>query len=353
MANFNLKFLNVFILFTFLILLSSNLIKTKTAEEWKTRAIYQIITDRFSRTNPDDTTPCDLKANTYCGGTYRGLVRDLDYITNMGFNAIWISPIIKNTDNSFHGYHFTDLYSLNPNFGTEGDFIELITECHKRDVWVMIDVVANHCGPVGQNYELINPFNKPEYYHAQCQIQQDDWNNNQYNVEVYTFYFKINNFQNCRLADLPDLKQEHPFVRDTLNQWVKDIVAKYQLDGIRIDTVPEVPKWFWPDFVKSSNVFALGEVFNDRIDYVGDYQKYVTSLLNYPLYYYIQNAFKYQKSMKEITNINFKYVEYFTDKSILGNFASNHDNARFFNNFNDEYLENFINGIVFSLVYGN
>lgn len=133
---------------------------------------------------------------------------------------------------------------------------------------------------------------------------------------------------------------------------MKDIVAKYSLDGIRIGTVPEVPKWFWPDFVKSSGVFAMGEVFNDRISYVGDYQNYVTSLLNYPLYYYIQNAFKHQKSMKELTNINLKYAEYFTDSSILGNFVSNHDNARFFNNFNELYELNFFNGIIFSLVYG-
>ena len=49
----------------------------------------------------------------------------------MGFNAIWISPILENTPDSYHGYHMTNLYKLNNHFGSEAEFIEFIEECHR------------------------------------------------------------------------------------------------------------------------------------------------------------------------------------------------------------------------------
>ncbi len=154
---------------------------SRTKEEWKTRVIYQLLTDRFAKSD-GDTSDCDIRK--YCGGTFRGIINNLDYITGMGFNAIWISPIFENTNDSYHGYHMTNLYKINPRFGTEDEFIQLIQACHQRDVWVMVDVVANHIGPVGLNYENIVPFNNPAHYHDYCDINQDDFLHNQYRVEV-------------------------------------------------------------------------------------------------------------------------------------------------------------------------
>lgn len=156
-------------------------ISCKSKDEWKTRVIYQLLTDRFARTN-GETSGCDLQ--NYCGGSFRGIINNLDYITGMGFNAIWISPIVENTPGSYHGYHMTNLYNINPNFGSEQDFKDLIAACHAKDVWVMVDVVANHVGPVGSDFSRVNPFNKAEYYHDYCVISTDDFANNQYRVEV-------------------------------------------------------------------------------------------------------------------------------------------------------------------------
>lgn len=166
-------------LLLFFILVS---ISSKSKEEWKTRTIYQILTDRFARTN-GDSSDCDL--HNYCGGTFRGIQNNLDYISNMGFNAIWISPIIENLDGGYHGYWMKNIYNLNSNFGTEQEFINLVQACHERDIWVMVDVVANHMGPVGTNYNLLYPFNQPDHYHDYCTINQDDFSNNQWRVEVY------------------------------------------------------------------------------------------------------------------------------------------------------------------------
>ena len=292
-------------------------------EEWKERAIYQLITDRFA-TSDGSEPQCDLKK--YCGGTYRGLINHLDYIKGMGFNAIWISPIIKNFEGtidgfqSYHGYHLIDLYSLNPHFGSEDDLKELISKCHEKDIWVMVDVVGNHVGPVGEDFSQINPFNSQEHYHERCQII--DWEN-QTQVE------------NCRLSDLPDLNQDNEFVSNTLIEWIKDLVQKYDIDGIRIDTIPEVPQSFWEKFSKAAGVYTLGEVFNGRPWYVASYQKCVDGVFNYPFYYTIQDSFC--GSMRNIESYIYNARTEFSDPSILGIFVENHDNPRFLNRCNDRY----------------
>lgn len=68
-------------------------------------------------------------------------------------------------------------------------------------------------------------------------------------------------------------------------------MKKYGFDGIRIDTIPEVPKNFWSEYGQSAGVFQMGEVFNGNDAYVGDYQKHVTGLFNYPMYFTIRDVF--------------------------------------------------------------
>ena len=143
-----------------------------TAQEWESRTIYQLLTDRFARNN-GDTSPCADLTN-YCGGGFVGLMNNLDYIQGMGFDAIWISPMILNTPpNQYHGYCAQDIYQIEPHFGTAAEFIALITAMHSRNMWLMADVVANHVGPIGAQFQqvnIINPFNDAQYYHPFCAI---------------------------------------------------------------------------------------------------------------------------------------------------------------------------------------
>ena len=115
-----------FILFIIL----STYVTSKTKSEWKSRSIYQILTDRFARTSSGGS--CTL--SKYCGGNYQGVIKHLDYIKGMGFDAIWISPIVENYPNSYHGYHLTNLYNLNSNFGSESDLKSLITGLLQKDL---------------------------------------------------------------------------------------------------------------------------------------------------------------------------------------------------------------------------
>ena len=312
----------------FLALLLLSTIYCKSKEEWKPRSIYQVLTDRFARTS--DTGWCNY--SQYCGGNYRGLISKLDYIKGMGFDAIWISPIIENTEGSYHGYHFTNLYNLNYHFGSEDDFKALVSECHNKDIWVMVDVVANHAGPVGTDFGRINPFNRAEHYHDWCEI--NNWGN-QWEVE------------NCRLCGLPDLKQENDWVTQKLLEWIHDLVQKYNIDGIRIDTIMEVPKWFWDKFRQSAGVFQIGEAFNGDPGYVADYQNHLDSVFNYPLYYAIKSSFC--GNFRDLEYYWFNTRKAFPAPEYTATFVENHDNPRWLNECNDR--SKFTNAVIFSLLW--
>ena len=311
-----------------ILLVLATFVSSKSKEEWKSRSIYQVLTDRFARTQ--DTGNCNL--GQYCGGNYQGIISKLDYIQGMGFNAIWISPIVENTEGSYHGYHLTNLYNLNSHFGSESDFKNFVSACHSKDIWVMVDVVANHVGPVGTDYSQINPFNSADHYHDYCDIT--DWNN-QWQVE------------NCRLSGLPDLKQENEWVAQTLINWIKDLVSKYDIDGIRIDTIMEVPKTFWDSFRPAAGVFQIGEAFNGDINYVADYQNHLDSVFNYPLYYTIQNSFC--GSFRNLEGYWMNSRSTWPAPQYAATFVENHDNPRFLNRCNDR--SKFTNAVVFSLLW--
>lgn len=284
--------------------------------------MYQLLTDRFARSN-GDKTPChDLRK--YCGGTWKGILENLDYIQGMGFDAIWISPIVDNIPDGYHGYWARDWNRLNEHFGDETTLKELINECHRRDIWVMMDIVANHVGPVGLNYSAIKPFDSPSHYHEPCDIEETDFENNQWRME------------NCRLAGLPDLNQENPFVREYLLKWVKDVVKRYELDGLRIDTAPHTPREFWSEYTRSARVFTIGEVFNPRIDFLKSYIGPLDSVLNYPYFFAIRDFFRQSPSAN--LWLSYKQTEQgFGDElDFMPIFLNNHDNPRLKQNINGD-----------------
>lgn len=119
-----------------------------TPAQWRSQSIYQVMTDRFSRTDGSTTAPCDV--NDYCGGTWKGLINRLDYIQSMGFSAVWISPVVQNVQgltadgSSYHGYWANDIYSLNSKYGTAADLLALSNALHQRGMYLMVDIVVNH-----------------------------------------------------------------------------------------------------------------------------------------------------------------------------------------------------------------
>ena len=126
-------------------------------------------------------------------------------------------------------------------------------------------------------------------------------------------------------------------MRTTLLSWIYFIVSKYKINGLRVDTVPEVPKWFWQQFTNSAGVYTVGEVFDGNMGYVGGYIGYVSSVLNYPFYFWVRDTLFNNKDM---TNLRSYYESWSKSTSAsnlkyMGNFIDNHDNPRALNTSGD------------------
>jgi alpha-amylase len=136
-------------------LLATGALAGSTAE-WKKRTVYQVLTDRFAK-GSGDKGGCDL--HNYCGGNYDGLTNQLDYIKDLGFDAIWISPVVDNLDKGYHGYWARNWEKLNSNFGDSDSLTNFVKAAHNKGIWVMVDVVANHVAPIEHDFSQIYPLN--------------------------------------------------------------------------------------------------------------------------------------------------------------------------------------------------
>ncbi|KAF2008156.1 glycoside hydrolase family 13 protein [Amniculicola lignicola CBS 123094] len=317
-------------------------------EEWRGRSIYQLLTDRFALTDGSTTAKCNTADGVYCGGTWRGIIGQLDYIQQMGFTAIWISPIVYNIPEktpygyAYHGFWQQDLYRLNDHFGTADDLKALSKALHNRDMYLMVDVVANHNGWNGSastvDYSAYNPFNKREYFHNFCDIT--DWSN-QTSVE------------DCWLGDarveLTDLRTEDPIVAAMYSKWIHKLVSNYSIDGLRIDTVKHVGKPFWALFQAAAGVFGTGEVLSGDAKYTCDYQNYLDSVLDYPSYWPLMRFINSTSgSNEELLSTMSSMRTDCKDVTLLGSFSENHDLPRFASQTQDLALAK--NAIAFTLL---
>ncbi|KAK3069278.1 hypothetical protein LTR53_012514 [Teratosphaeriaceae sp. CCFEE 6253] len=253
-----------------------------SAADWRSRAIYQVMTDRFARGDGSTTAACDTADRAYCGGNYRGIINQLDYIQGMGFDALWISPITAQVEGNtpdgtaYHGYWQQNLNKLNPNFGSADDLKALSSALHARGMLLMLDVVVNHNGyngaPADVDYSIFSPFNKASQYHSYCTIDYSDTSNSA-------------NIEQCWMGDtsvpLPDLRTEDSDVAAGYQSWISHVVSEYSIDGLRLDSMMEVNTGFWSGFHSAAGVFMLGEVYNGDAGYVCSFQDYVPTM-NYP-----------------------------------------------------------------------
>ncbi|KAJ5687992.1 hypothetical protein N7536_010611 [Penicillium majusculum] len=289
---------------------------------WKSRNIYFALTDRIARGSDDTGGDACGNLGNYCGGTFQGLESKLDYIKGMGFDAIWITPVIANAPGGYHGYWAQDLYSINENYGTADDLKSLVDSAHEKGIYVMADVVANHMGgPISDNKP--EPLNQDSSYHSACTID----------------YSSQDSVENCRIADdLPDVNTESAEIRELFQKWVKWLVTEYGFDGLRIDTVKHVEKDFWSAFSSAAGVYTIGEVWDGDPDYLAGYAKDMDGLLNYAVYYPVNNFYQQKGSSQDIVDMHDKIDTAFPDPSALGTFIDNHDNARWLSVKNDKSL---------------
>lgn len=291
----------------------------KEERTWQDEAIYFIMVDRFN--NMDPTNDQNVNVNDpkgYFGGDLKGVTAKLDYIKEMGFTAIWLTPIFKNMPGGYHGYWIEDFYEVDPHFGTLGDLKTLVKEAHKRDMKVILDFVANH---VGYNHPWLHDPTKKDWFHPKKEIF--DWNDQ-------------TQLENGWVYGLPDLAQENPEVKTYLIDAAKWWIKETDIDGYRLDTVRHVPKSFWQEFAKEvksvkKDFFLLGEVWSDDPRYIAEYGKYgIDGFVDYPLYGAVkQSLARRDASLRPLYDV-WEYNKTFYDRPyLLGSFLDNHDTVRF------------------------
>ena len=306
---------NLSSIYVLLILISIIICAKHTKEEWKYRTIYQLLTDRFAKSFESNETKCS-DCNQYCGGTFVGIKKHLDYIKGMGFDAIWISPPLKNKEGSYHGYHNIDINSINEHFGTEQELKDLIQACHDKDIWVILDAVPNHmAGDV--SIASLKPFNLDDHYHTltdkDCEGHWDEQ------------YYK----ENCRIYGMPDLNQENPVVNTTLINWLKNMLNKYDFDGVRYADVVNAPTWFWGNLTYAvDGTYTIGIFDSQDVDYIASYQNYMDGVGNYPFFRQVRNSFC-EGSMVNLDNYIQTSRPKFKAPKYNGIWFDNHDNERF------------------------
>lgn len=199
-------------------------------------------------------------------------------------------------------------------------------------MYLMVDVVPNHMASFSSqttvDYGQFNPFNKKSYFHTPCEIDYDDINSVEYC------------WMGSNTVSLPDLRTEDSVVANMWYQWISQIVSRYSIDGLRIDTAYEVSPSFWAGFqAAAGGIHVLGEVWHGNPNVLCPYQNYLTGLMNYAAYYWIIETFQdpssssststsSSTSMTRLAN-NIRWLQSTCpDTSLMGIFTENHDNPR-------------------------
>lgn len=280
--------------------------------------IYFIMVDRFNDSNPDenlsDVNKDDLRA--FQGGDLQGIIDKLDYIKDLGATAIWLTPIMENGPNGYHGYWIYDFYNVDPHFGDLEIFKTLVQEAHAKDLKVVLDYIVNHTG-----------------YHSPwlSDPEKKDWFNPDKNISNWKDKEEV---ERGWLAGLPDLNQDNLEVKNYLIENALWWIEETGIDGFRLDTVRHVPHEFWRDFsqaikAKHPGFFLLGEVWDANTKTLESYHQVgIDSITNYSLYAGIENGFNSMPNMFSLINALDK-EQHFTNPQLNAIFIDNHDNPRY------------------------
>lgn len=255
----------------------------KRTPDWVKNAVfYQIFPDRFAWSNQVakpgrfenwDSLPT---VHGFKGGDLMGVLEKLDYLEDLGINAIYFNPIFQSASN--HRYHTHDYYLVDPLLGGNKAFFALLEEAHKRDIRIVLDGVFNHASRGFFPFNHIMETGEASPYY--------DW----FNVRC----LPLNAFDgrpnyDCwwDLPALPKLNTQNPQVR----KYIMD-VARYWvdagIDGWRLDVPFEIDDdEFWEEFrdvVKTANpeAYIVGEIPSEAQRWLGSGRQF-DAVMNYQL----------------------------------------------------------------------
>jgi len=332
-------------------------------------AIYLITPDRFANGNPSNDIMPHLQEQSINrekdysrhGGDIEGITKNLGYIEEMGFTAIWSTPLLMNDmeKDSYHGYAITDLYMVDPRFGTLEEYIILSKKAKSRGIKLIMDQVANHCG--SEHWWMKDlPFEDWINYQSEFENGNKIPNSNHRrttNQDAYAAVIDGKQMSNGWFSNrMPDLNQRNPFMATYLIQnsiwWIETL----GLGGIRQDTYPYPDKEFMSAWAGSimreyPNFSIVGEEWSYNPLLVGywqqgaknkdGYKSHLSSTMDFPM----QNLIV--KALKEKENWDSGLVKIYeglandfaySNPSAIMLFPDNHDMDRIYTQFDKDPL---------------
>ena len=312
-------------------------------------AIYMLMPDRFSNGDPANDNVPEMKEqadrsnpNGRHGGDIAGVQHHLDYISGLGFNAIWMTPLLENNQKaySYHGYSITDFYRVDPRFGTNQDYADLVYFSHQKGLRMIQDMIFNHCG---SECWWMKDLPAKDWIHQFPEFTRSNYRASVL-VDPHASVYDKDKMQNGWFDQtMPDLNQKNPLLAAYLIQnsiWWVEFAG---LDGIRMDTYPYPDKDFmaeWAGRVMNEypNFNIVGEAWLAKASFVSYYQRNaktfdgfnsnLPSVFDFPLYYAISSAFtekdgwdKGTARLYDVLSEDFLYP----DLNNIVIFADNHD----------------------------
>lgn len=249
--------------------------------EWVKEAVfYQIFPERFAKGDPSIDPEGVLEwgdvpsPTNFFGGDLQGVLDNLDYLVELGINAIYFNPLFSATTN--HKYDTKDYMLVDPQFGTNEKLKELVNACHNRGIRVMLDGVFNHCGhtfPPFVDVQQNGPASRyADWFHIRdWPLKEED------GIPNYaTFGFE---------PIMPKLNTGNEKVKTYLLEVGRYWIGELGLDGWRLDVANEVDHQFWREFrreIKRANpdAYLLGEIMHDAMPWLQGDQ--FDAVMNYP-----------------------------------------------------------------------
>ena len=300
------------------------------------------------------------------GGDLEGIRQHLDYFNQLGVTALWFTPVLENNspDNNgfstYHGYATTDYYHVDPRFGTNGEYENLIKEAHQHGLKVVMDMIFNHCG-----YEHVwvkdmpskSWFNTPEWLNDSNKVN-DKFMQTSYKLTpvLDPYASKIDRHETVDgwfVPSMPDLNQKNPHVMTYLIQNSIWWIETADIDGIRMDTYPYADRnamayWMKTIDTEYPNFNVVGETWVTEPAYTAAWQKdsklskinsYLKTVMDFSFYDKLSKA-KYEETDAWWNGLNRIYNSlcydylYSNPSNVLA-FLDNHDTDRFLGNGQD------------------
>lgn len=329
------------------------------APSWvKDTVWYQIFPERFANGDARLNKPGTLKWGSetlvtndmHFGGDLQGVIDHLDYIADLGATGIYFTPIFEAP--TTHKYDTIDYYKIDPEFGTNETFKQLVEEAHKRGIRVMLDAVFNHCGfkhPYFQ--DVVEKGMKSEY--APCfHLLREPVINFPLNADGfpapkgYMGAGALNYETFAFTPNMPKWRTTNPIAEAHLLDVAKYWIEHYDIDGWRLDVSNEVSHTFWRKFKKTvreikEDVFILGENWDDSTPWLRGDQ--FDSVMNYeftfPVWHLLSRAPEHSdygaRSFKEkISRLLVSYPKHVGVN--MFNLLDSHDTSRLRTQLNDD-----------------